>query len=73
MPVAIQTREKIYKTAEAALYIGLSIDTFRKHVQRDNVHPFERVGLGYLFLESELTRFKKELRPRGNPAFSRAS
>lgn len=71
MPVAIQTTEKLYKTNEAAEFLGISLDTIRKHVQRGNLHWFERVGLGYLFKESELSRFSKAKRKQGNPLLSR--
>lgn len=69
--MAIQTTERLYTAAQAAAYLGISLDAFRKHFSRDSIHYFERVGPAYLFAESELDRFASERRPRGNPAFSR--
>ncbi len=57
-------------TVDAAKFLNLSEHTVRKYVQRGLLKPFRRIGSACLFLESECRRYKKEKRPRGNPAFS---
>lgn len=69
--MSFKTTEKIFDSGDAAAFCGMSLDVFRKHVQRGNIKSFEAVGMCKLFLESELKRFIANRRPRGNPAFSR--
>ena len=72
MAVAIQSDEKLYTTPEAAQYLGMPLDSVRRHIQRGNIRPMKkRVGQNYLITESELDRFNENRRPRGNPAFYR--
>lgn len=73
MTVAIQSNEKLYTTKAAAEYLGLSLDTIRKYIQRGSITPLDEcAGNGYLIEESELKRYLKESKDRrGNPAFLR--
>lgn len=71
--MAIESKEKLYTTKAAAEYIGLSLDTIRKYIQRGTITPIdERAGNGHLIEESELIRYLHENKDRrGNPAFLR--
>jgi excisionase family DNA binding protein len=63
--MATHINGKIYKTAEAAAYLGLSTHTIRKYVQRELLKPLFVVGQNYVFAKEELDRYKKERRPVG--------
>lgn len=71
--MTIQTKETLYTSLEAALYLGLKNDTVRKHVQRGLLQVHDTIGKAYLFAKSELDRYKKERLPRGNPSLQRKS
>lgn len=72
MSVAIQSDEKLYTSVQAARYIGVSLDTVRKYIQRGTIVPLDRAGNAHLIEESELDRYLRENKDRrGNPAFSR--
>jgi excisionase family DNA binding protein len=58
---------KIYKTADAAKYLGLAADTIRKYVQNKQLTPLMTVGQNYVFSKEELDRYRKEKRPVGRP------
>lgn len=67
--MVLQAREPVLDSNEAAEFLSLSVHTIHKHVQRGKLRPVRRVGTACLFLESELRRYKRERKPRGNPAF----
>lgn len=66
----LQAKEPMLTTDEAAQYLNLSPHTIRKYVQRGLLKPKQTIGTAYLFLKSECLRYKREKRPRGNPAFA---
>lgn len=65
----LQAKEPMYTTTEAADFLKLSEHTVRKYVQRGLLTPARSIGNAYIFLESELRRYRKNKRPRGNPTF----
>lgn len=67
--MTISTREELFTSAEAALYLGLQPDTVRKLVQRGLLTFNSQIGNSYLFIRSELDRYKKDRSPPGNPLF----
>jgi excisionase family DNA binding protein len=69
MPV--QAMSPLFKLTEAAEYLGLSAESVRKYVQRDRLKPNATIGNAYLFTKQECDRFKKTIRPVGNPNFVR--
>lgn len=66
----LQVNEPMLTTDEAARFLKLSPHTVRKYVQRGLLRPKQTIGTAYLFLRSECMRYKREKRPRGNPAFA---
>lgn len=56
---------KLYRTIDAAVYLGLSHHTIRKYVQRELLVPYMTVGQNYLFLKPELDRYRREKRAVG--------
>lgn len=58
---------KLYNSAAAAEYLGLSPHTIRKYVQRGLINPFQAFGHIYVFDKKELDRYQKERRPQGRP------
>lgn len=65
--MAIVTREKLYLTPEAAKFLKVAEDTVRKYIQRGLIKPLTTAGHAYLIEESELRRYNRERRGRGNP------
>lgn len=64
----IETGVVLFTSAEAAEYIGRSIESIRKYVQRGQLTPCElKVGVSNLFTKFELDRFLKHKRSPGRP------
>lgn len=71
--MAIEANMKLFTTTDVAAETGLKPDTIRKFVQRGVIRPQDSmIGNAYIFSESELKRFKRSRRRRGNPTFSRS-
>lgn len=68
--MVLQANQPMFTTPDAAKFLKLSEHTVRKYVQRGLLTPSRSIGNAYIFLESELRRYKKNKRPRGNPTFS---
>lgn len=69
--MSFTTEQKLYTTPDAAEFLGLQANTVRKLVQRELLTPFQKIGQSYLFVESELKRYREEKSPPGNPEFVR--
>lgn len=69
MVMTILTKEEIFTSAEAAVYLGLQTDTVRKLVQRELLKFRSQIGKSYIFEKSELDRYNREKMPPGNPEF----
>lgn len=57
----------IFDSHAAAEYLGLSVDTIRKYVQRGILTPQQTIGVAYVFSRSELDRYLRDRRPVGSP------
>lgn len=62
--------EKLYTTAEAAKYLGLSVSALKNHIYEVGDLHGHKVGNVLLFTQAELDRFRREKRPRGRPPSS---
>jgi len=60
-------RPTIFDSHAAAEYLGLSVDTIRKYVQRGILTPQQTIGVAYVFSRSELDRYLRDRRPVGSP------
>lgn len=64
----IETGIPLYTSPEAAAYIGKSVASVRKYVQRGQLRPEPlMIGTANLFRKSELDRFLREQRAPGRP------
>lgn len=69
--MAIRTKSKILSVPEAAAFLGLSVHTVRKYVQRKLLTPIATVGGIHLITEDECERYNRTKQPPGNPTFVR--
>lgn len=69
----IQANTPVFTAKEAAEFIGLSLESIRKYVQKGRIKPAQVIGRSYLFTQAECERFKPTIRPVGNPNFVRKS
>lgn len=71
--MAIEANVKMLTTNDVAENLGVEPDTVRKYVQRKLIKPNRMIGNTHIFLESEVKRFSRARRKRGNPSFSRVN
>lgn len=58
---------KLYSTAEAAKYLGLSLSAIKFHIHvAGNLRP-ERIGHSLVFTQAQLDQFLATRRKRGRP------
>lgn len=69
------TIEKWYTTAEAAEYLGVSLDTMKTYVHRRKLlKPVRKVGRTLIFAQAELDRFQEMDHPGpGRPSLDQAA
>lgn len=65
--MSAKVNDTIFTTTEAAKYLGLSLDTVRKYVQRRLITPATTIGRSYLITKTECDRYKRDRRPQGKP------
>ena len=58
-------------TSEAAEYLGFATDTVRKYIQRGLIKS-KKTGPIHLVTKVECDRFRRTIRPRGNPNFAKS-
>ena len=56
-------------TDQAAEFLRLKPDTLRRYANRGLLRAGRRLGNYLLFSQSELSRFERDRKPRGNPKF----
>lgn len=62
-------REKLYSTAEAARYLGLSVATVKYHIyQAKDLSPDTTIGRNLVFTQATLDAFAANKRSPGRPA-----
>jgi excisionase family DNA binding protein len=71
MSMPIQSSSPIFTLSEAATFLGLSIESVRKYVQKKRIKPTATIGRAYLFSRDECERFRPTIKPPGNPTFQR--
>ena len=69
--MSIKSTSPILTAAEAADFLGLSVESIRKYVQRKRLNPTAVIGTAYVFTQDEIERFKPTMRPAGNPNFQK--
>jgi excisionase family DNA binding protein len=57
---------KLFSTAEAAEYLGLSVVTVRYHIDHGNLTP-TKVGHSLVFTQAQLDDFNASKRPAHRP------
>ncbi len=67
----ISESSPVFTLAEAAEFLGKSVESVRKYVQSGKFKPTATIGRAYLFSRDECERFKPTIRPVGNPNFLR--
>lgn len=68
----VNLSEETMTTEQAAKYMGLSIDTVRKYIQRGLLET-SRFGHVHVITKRECDRYLRERLPRGNPNLPRKS
>jgi len=59
---------KLYGTAEAAEYVGLSLSAFKYHIHiAKTIKPFQKIGHSLAFTQDQLDEFQIARRPQGRP------
>jgi excisionase family DNA binding protein len=67
----LDSKSPLMQIDEAAKFLGLSIESVRKYVQKKRLKVFKIIGRAYLFEQAECERFKPTINPPGNPNFQR--
>lgn len=65
-------QKTLYDTREAAIYLGLAVETVRRYVQTGRIKSNHRNGKAYLFTEQQLLDFQGARRERGNPNWKKS-
>lgn len=58
----------IFDTREAAEYLGISYDMMKTYVSREKRIRGKAIGKSMIFARHQLDKFKREMRPVGNPS-----
>lgn len=59
--------KKLYSTAEAANYLGISVSALKYHIYFAEDIAGQLVGRTLVFTEDELEKFNNTRRPQGRP------
>jgi len=57
---------ELFSTAQAAEYLGLTVEAIKYHLRRGHLKP-QKVGNSHVYTKLELSRFQRTRRPRGRP------
>ena len=71
MSMPLDSSSPILTLPEAASFIGLSVESVRKYVQKGRLKPVATIGRAYLFTQAACEKFKPTIKPVGNPNFSK--